>query len=190
MKKQNVRDLIFEAGMNSFHGMGFNACSVQDITSAAGVPKGSFYNHFDSKEALGAEIVDRYRENSKLAVLLADQSVAPGRRLQEYFTALNQRYGKSQFARGCLLGNFGMELSDQSELIREHTAAAFAQWSSELESVVAEAQAAGEMPDELSAAELASFLLNSWEGAVMRAKIDKSRTPLDIFMKFALAPYL
>ncbi|WP_394779317.1 TetR family transcriptional regulator C-terminal domain-containing protein [Undibacterium sp.] len=185
MKKPNVHDLIFDSGMKSFHKKGFNACSVQDITELAGVPKGSFYNHFPSKEVLAAEIVDRYRDNSEAGKILADQSRPPTQRLRDYFASINQRFSKGKFARGCLLGNFGMELADQSELIREHTAAAFENWTTEVAAVVEEAQAVGEMSLEFSARELASFLLNSWEGAMMRAKIDKSGDALDSFMRLA-----
>ncbi|MFZ6644578.1 TetR family transcriptional regulator C-terminal domain-containing protein [Undibacterium sp. TJN25] len=185
MKKPNVHDLIFESGMKSFHKKGFNACSVQDITEVAGVPKGSFYNHFPSKEVLAAEIVDRYRDNSETGKILADQSRPPTQRLRDYFSTINQRFSKGRFVRGCLLGNFGVELADQSEMIREHTVAAFERWTADVAAVVEEAQAAGEMSQEFSAIELAAFLLNSWEGAVMRAKIDKTADSLDTFMRLA-----
>src|SRR5215470_14003251 len=62
--KPNVREQLLDTGLQVLHERGFNATSVQDITEAAGVPKGSFYNHFESKEALGAEVVLRYLESS------------------------------------------------------------------------------------------------------------------------------
>ena len=60
MARRNTRNAILEAGTKPFIERGYNACSVQDITDAAGVPKGSFYNHFKSKEALAAEIPTEY----------------------------------------------------------------------------------------------------------------------------------
>lgn len=60
MAKPNVRERLLDAGVEAFHRRGFNGCGVQEITEAAGVPKGSFYNHFASKEALGAAVLDRY----------------------------------------------------------------------------------------------------------------------------------
>ena len=62
--KPNVREQLLDKGLQVLHERGFNATSVQDITEAAGVPKGSFYNHFESKEDLGAEVVLRYLESS------------------------------------------------------------------------------------------------------------------------------
>ena len=60
MAKPNVKEKLIEAGLKTLLAGGFNGVGVQEITDAAGVPKGSFYNHFDSKETLGAEIVERY----------------------------------------------------------------------------------------------------------------------------------
>ena len=62
MAKANVKEQIVTTSLNLLHSKGFNATSVQDITDAAGVPKGSFYNHFSSKEALGLEVLQRYTE--------------------------------------------------------------------------------------------------------------------------------
>ena len=52
MARHNVREQLLSAGLETLQRRGFNATSVEDITKAAGVPKGSFYNHFESKEAL------------------------------------------------------------------------------------------------------------------------------------------
>jgi TetR/AcrR family transcriptional regulator, transcriptional repressor for nem operon len=60
LPRPSTRNAILEAGMKLFNERGFSACSVQDITDAADVPKGSFYNHFKSKEALAAELVTEY----------------------------------------------------------------------------------------------------------------------------------
>ena len=62
MARRNTRNAILEAGTKLFIERGYNGCSVQDITEAAGVPKGSFYNHFASKEELGSAFVAAYAE--------------------------------------------------------------------------------------------------------------------------------
>src|SRR5262249_24318548 len=63
--RPGLREQLLAAGLATFHERGFNATSVQDITDAAGAPKGSFYNHFESKEALAAEAVRRYAERGR-----------------------------------------------------------------------------------------------------------------------------
>ena len=87
--KPNVRDQLLDTGLQLLHERGFNATSVQDITEAAGVPKGSFYNHFESKEDLGAEVVLRYLESSnETQAVLRDPELSPHARLRKYFEGL------------------------------------------------------------------------------------------------------
>jgi TetR/AcrR family transcriptional repressor of nem operon len=191
MPRPNVRDEILDAGVDTLHRQGFNATSVQDITDAAGVPKGSFYNHFESKEALGAEVVQRFMENRRARLaILRDGGMAPLTRLRKYFEGLNQVLAKSNYSYGCLLGNFGAELSDQSPLIRERLAKAFEEWSKLIANVIAESQAAGDMSKNFSPKTLAGFFLNGWEGALLRARVDKSRAPLDQFLEVSFTKVL
>ena len=77
MARHNVREQIAEAGLKAFLEKGFNACGVRDITEAAGAPTGSFYNHFASKEALGAEIVGRYARDNSRRKDLRDKTLPP-----------------------------------------------------------------------------------------------------------------
>lgn len=191
MNKPKVREKILEAGLAALHGKGFNATSVQDITEAAQVPKGSFYNHFASKEALGAEIVKLYVERSAPASApLADASLAPLARLRGHLeNMVGLASGGEQFY-GCLLGNFSTELSGQSALIRGEVAASLADWTESVRTVIAEAQAAGDVPDAIPAAELAAFIINAWQGAVLRSKAEHSRAPLDLFLKLVFATLL
>ena len=148
MARHNVREQIVEAGLKTLLEKGFNACGVRDITDAARVPTGSFYNHFASKEALGAEIVERYaRENSRRKAL-RDKTLLPLERLRRHFAGLNQMYADLEYGRGCLLGNFSAELADHSPLIRERLAALFDLWTKDIEDAVRDAQADGSDVDQ------------------------------------------
>src|SRR5882724_725231 len=193
MARRNVREQLLSAGLETLHRRGFNATSVQDITEAAGVPKGSFYNHFESKEALGAEAVIKYREASdawNATRVLGDMKAAPLTRLRKYFESLAERALKTESWSGCLLGNFACELSNQSPLIREQVAVAFAEWSDEIALVIGEAQRAGALSKDLPPKALAEFLINSWEGALLRAQVDKDRGPLQLFLKVTFSKIL
>lgn len=66
MSRRSVREEIVNAAVEQFHARGFNAAGVKDITDSAGVPKGSFYNHFVSKEALAVVALERYGESRRL----------------------------------------------------------------------------------------------------------------------------
>jgi len=189
--KPNVRERLLDTGLRVLHERGFNATSVQDITEAAGVPKGSFYNHFESKEDLGAEVVLRYLESSnKTQAVLRDPKFSPYARLRKYFEGLVQVAEKKEFCGGCLLGNFGAELSEQSEMIRVRVSQEFSTWSTMIANVIAEAQAEGQISKDLPASTLAAFVLNGWEGALVRARVDKSKAALEQFVKVTFAKTL
>lgn len=190
MPKPNLRENILTAGLETLHARGFNATSVQDITDAAGVPKGSFYNHFVSKEDLGAAVVGVYAE--KVAVrrrALRDPALAPLARIRSYFEGMIAS-GRPSGGPGCLLGNFGAELSNQSPAIRERVCAAFDDWRHALAQAVAEAQRAGEMPGDGDPDLLASFVIDAWEGAVLRSKVEQSRAPLNAFLDVVFSKIL
>jgi TetR/AcrR family transcriptional regulator, transcriptional repressor for nem operon len=185
-QKTNVRERLLTAAFETLHRNGFNATGVQDITDAAKVPKGSFYNHFESKDALGVEVVEHYAAKSaERRQALVDGPEAPLARLKAYFKSLNQLGPASGFSRGCLLGNFSAELANQSPDIRQALARALADWTKDIARVVAEAQEAGDVGRDLPATTLAAFLLNAWEGAVLRSRVDRSAAPLDAFMRVA-----
>jgi TetR/AcrR family transcriptional repressor of nem operon len=190
MARRNVREQIVEAGMKALLEKGFNGCGVQEITALAGVPKGSFYNHFESKEALGAEIVERYGDRDGRRSALADRSISPLERLRRHFEALTERYVGFDYERGCLLGNFSAELAVQSPLIRGSLAAVFARWTEDLEAAIAEAQATGAIATKLPAGDLASFLLDAYEGALLRARVERSRRSFDIFLTITFTQIL
>lgn len=184
MPKPNVREQLIEAGLKTLYRHGFNGSGVQDITDAAGVPKGSFYNHFKSKEALAAEALERYwQTGAGRRALLSDADVEPVERLRKYFRALAEALVRANFEKGCLIGNFSTEMSGQSDEIRERLAAIYAAWVRSIESCIREAQKADRVRPGQSASAIASFLLNSWEGAVLRAKVERDKSPLDQFDK-------
>jgi TetR/AcrR family transcriptional repressor of nem operon len=187
MPKPNVKEHIVTAGMSLLHNKGFNATSVQDITEAAGVPKGSFYNHFTSKEELGVEVLQRYaRQAGEIGALLGESSPPPREWLRGYFGKLVQSNVASEFNAGCMLGNFSTELSNQSPAIRQTARQSFASMCAMLEEVIAQGQRDGSIASGQPARELANFTADAWQGAVLRAKAEKDRAPLDRFIDMLL----
>ena len=174
------------------HAEGYAATGIQGIVEGADVPKGSFYNHFLSKEAFGAEVIDAYsdRGRDKLRDFLCDPAVAPLARLEAYFDDRIAAFRASNYARGCLLGNFSAEAADHSTLIREHLAEHFGAWSGLFATCIADAQEHGAISDQFPAALLANFLLNSWEGALLRMRVEKSDGPLIEFKEIVFRKLL
>ena len=180
----NVRERLLRAGVLVFSRAGFNGSSVQDITEAAGVPKGSFYNHFDSKECLGAAAIEYFWDETASAALalLDEEGVAPLIRLQRYFERAMADVEAMGFTCGCFIGNMTAELSDHSSVVSEQLSAVFARWTEQVAGCIASAQAAGSIASQANPAQLATFALNAWEGALLRARVTKSRAPLQQFV--------
>lgn len=178
-----TRTNLLQVGVRLLHESGYNATGISDIVTAAGVPKGSFYNHFASKEAFGAEVVDTYFSGNLVSLrsLLQDADIPPLSRLRSYFAERAGRVRALGYERGCLLGNLSLEMADHSPQITERLAESFRLWASLLTDCIAEAQCDGSISGALPAATLAEVLLNSWEGALLRARVTKSHEPFEQF---------
>lgn len=181
MAKANVRDQLLEAGLRTLHAQGFNGSAVQDITQAAGVPKGSFYNHFESKEALALAALELFWANgASRRALLADTSVDPVERLRMHFQKLSAILAKLHYERGCMVGNFSTEMAANRDF-RERLSQMLADWSRAIEPCLEEAKSAGKLKVQVPPNVLASFLVNAWEGAVLRSKVDTDGTAFEHF---------
>jgi TetR/AcrR family transcriptional repressor of nem operon len=186
MPRANVKDQIVAAAVETLHRKGFNGTSVQDITDAAKVPKGSFYNHFESKEELAVAALDHYWQGVLAGLrALSDAKTPAFERLKQYFRHLGERGRTREYRTGCMIGNMSTEMADQSPMVRERLAVVLAAWTRAIESCVREAQADGAMRRDLDARTIAAFLLNSWEGAVMRSKVDRDAASVAAFEEVA-----
>jgi TetR/AcrR family transcriptional repressor of nem operon len=181
MRPTGTRDHLLSTGLKVLHANGFHATGVQDITDAAEVPKGTFYTHFDSKERFGAEVLGRYweRRADRALAILSDESRTPMARLKAYFAGKTQVAGP--FDRGCMIGNFSAELAGDSRLVRDRLAAVLAAWTQMLATTIREAQAQGELRSGIDPEQTAGFLIDAFEGAVLRTKVDRDATALQRF---------
>jgi TetR/AcrR family transcriptional repressor of nem operon len=167
--------------------MGYAATGVKEILDDADVPKGSFYHHFASKEAFVKEVLELYvrREVEHADKVLRDGKGAPLKRLRRYFEELIAIYGPTAKISGCMLGNLSLEMADHSESIQSLLRFSFANWQTGIAGVLQEAIDRGDLARSKKPQELASFLLNSYEGALLRSKADRSSKPLETFLHFA-----
>jgi len=167
--------------MKLFIEHGYHACSVQDITQAAGVPKGSFYNHFKSKEALAAEIVAEYGRGTTDRGILADSKVPALTRLKKHFAALNEYFASCND--GCLVGKFMAQVSDETPQLRDGLVSVLNLWGEQISSTIADGQRQGTIRKDLKADQLAAFLIDAYEGAILRTRVEKSPRALKEFVK-------
>lgn len=183
MKTQATRDKLIQIGAELIAEQGFNATGINAVLSRAGVPKGSFYHYFSSKEDFGLAVIDAFAEHydERLVAILQAPDQPPLARLRRYFDAGRADMHSCDHARGCLIGNLGQELSSRSEAFRARLDQVFRQWERHLVACLEEARAAGEVSESLDVERLAGFILAGWQGAMLRAKTTKSLAPMEAF---------
>jgi TetR/AcrR family transcriptional repressor of nem operon len=183
MSRPSLREDILNAGLKVMFRSGYQGATVRDICEAAGAPHGSFTNHFHSKEAFAQEVLDRYFANTKGYVkeALEDMSLTPRQRLKRYLDVITGVLEDAKWNRGCLIGDFSLETTSESKRLRRRLEAIFQEWRTPFASCIAEAQTSGEIDSTFDPVELAEFLLASWEGAILRMKVERGPAALDRF---------
>ena len=183
----NTRDHLLQVGLRRIHKMGYASTGVKEILDEADVPKGSFYHYFPSKEAFANEVLKLYvrKERERTTKILHDGKAAPLKRLRRYFEEIIAVYGPPASVSGCLLGNLSLEMADHSDSIQSSLRLSFSNWQAAIADVLREAMERGDLSKTNDPKELASFLLNSYEGALIRSKADRSNKPLETFLNFA-----
>ena len=168
MARESKRERILDAGLKVMFRQGFHGSGVRDIVAAASAPQGSFTNHFASKEAFAVEVLDRYFDYVKglVASALDDRSLSPRDRLRRYLDIITERLAAGRYKRGCLIGDFSLETSQGSDVLRERLAVVYREWITPFADCIKEAQKAGEIASDFPPRELAEFLLASWQGAI------------------------
>src|SRR3984957_2803073 len=147
MSRPSHKEKLLTDGLRIVHQRGLGASSVRDIVQAAGVPQGSFTNHFASKEAFGLEILERYydRTRANLAATVRNDTLPPLERLATYIDLLKERLNADDMRNGCLFGNFTAEGSEHSEPIRRRLVEGYAETRDGFAYCLRAAIAAGEV---------------------------------------------
>jgi TetR/AcrR family transcriptional regulator, transcriptional repressor for nem operon len=186
------RAQLIEGGLDLIHREGFARAGVAAITASGGAPKGSFYNHFESKDAFGVAVLDKYFEEvaAELQEALHGTPGTPLDRIRGYFALLRAGSAGEGFARGCLIGNLSAEVSPASPVIRAHLRDLLDQWTAAIAAVIQEAQDAGQARTSIAPATLAALLIDSWQGALLRAKVNRTADSIDAFIEVLLPALL
>jgi TetR/AcrR family transcriptional repressor of nem operon len=168
------------------HQRGYNATGLTEILKAADVPKGSFYHHFSSKEDFAAAALGKYvaHEGEHAATVLSNLKTPPLKRLKRYFRDLVKTYGQEGKIPGCMMGRFSLEMAAENSELRKRISASFASWQRKIAVVVQQAVEQKELPANTDPESMAGFLLNNWQGALVRSQAEKSDSPLETFMHY------
>jgi TetR/AcrR family transcriptional repressor of nem operon len=189
-----IPERLLAAGLDLFLRQGYNGTGIQQITDQAGVPKGSFYNHFESKEVFGAAIVDLYSERSLSSWKrwMRGAPSEPMAAIRHVFAAMFDYHERAGGASGCLIGNLAAEMAPASTLCRKRLLAAQLAWRERLAELIRAAQDVGEVRDDIDPTALSALTWSVWEGALLRMKVEGTVRPLresiEIVLDYVYAP--
>jgi len=188
---KELREKLLDQGVALLMEQGYHGTGLQELVRSVGVPKGSFYNYFPSKEAFSAEVVKHYIEPfiRQLDSHLQRPDVNAETALKAYFNELIEETERRDFKGGCLLGNLIGEIGDTSDLCQLSLREAVRRYRDKLEEGLARAQQEGSFRKDLDAKDMADFLVNVWQGALLRMKIERSVRPLAQFCEMLLDGY-
>ena len=184
--KSLIKENILDIGVGLLNKKGYNGIGIKEVLDEAQIPKGSFYHYFKSKEDFGLQVVKKYSHNT-LAFLrfhLEDNSKSPKERLMQFFDAMQEMYIKKECKEGCLLGNTATELADVNTSFSFLLQNEFIEYENIFERSIQQAKERGEISSNKSAKKIAAFILNSFEGALLRMKVEKSIEPIAILSEF------
>ena len=180
INKQINKERLLTEGVNMLMTQGYHGTGLKQILDSVKIPKGSFYNYFDSKEDFGAEVIQHYIEPfiQRLSAYLQKPDLDALSALQLYLQELIDELEKADYKGGCLLGNMMGEIGDTSEICRDSLQSAVDRYRDLYIQALTRAQQQGHVRNDHSAEKMADLLINAFQGALLRMKIEQSTEPL------------
>ena len=185
MTKDSAKERILAHAAQIIHRKGFNNTGIQEILESARVPKGSFYFYFKSKEDLGLALIDYYAEGlgSRLQTTLGSSEMRHLKRLERFFEETRIRHEQDECKSGCPIGNLTQEMGVLNEAFQARLKKVFSGMKAAIRTCLAQAQVERDIALALDPDATADFILNSWEGALLRMKAEGHTGPLVLFQK-------
>ena len=179
-KKDIIRKQLLEQGIKMFVNQGYHGTGIQEVVDNVGIPKGSFYNYFESKENFGSEVIKAYSEQFKslLSDILAESENNAFNAIRIFFDVLIKRFEEKRCREGCLVGNLAAEISDNSEIGRKTISVCINEWKDIIAEVIRRGQKQKRIRADIKPDKCADFLVNSIEGYVLRMKIESNTKPI------------
>ncbi len=181
----STKQRLLDAGLAMLLKHGYNDLGIQALLAATRTPKGSFYHHFKDKEDFALQVVDQYLVgvHAGLDACLGDQERRPLERVRHFFEMTQEHY-RTEGYMGCLMGGLGQELSGVSESFARKIDGCFAQIAERLASCLDEARQRGDLPPDSNSRCMATLLVDCWEGAALRSRLQRNPAPLNAMLDF------
>lgn len=185
LKHELKADFLLDKGMALLWSKGYNATSVNDIVKAAGIPKGSFYFYFNSKEDFTVQALEKYfnAQVPLMLEILKNQMVSAKQRLIDFYQyRIDTLKNDLNCTMGCMACNLASEMAEHNEAIRKIIASKGELVKDHIAETIEEAQKNEEISNKIKARDLAEFIEDAGKGAMTTMKEMKSAYPIDNLM--------
>ena len=181
----DTRDNILAAGQRVMAAKGFTAVGLNEILASSGVPKGSFYHYFSSKEAYGEALLDSYFDGylAEIDKTLAQPDQTMAERVMNYFADWRDTQSFMDCQGKCLAVKLGAEVADLSEPMRLALKKGTAGITSRLAKALEVGAAENSLSVHGSPEDTAQSLYQLWLGASVMVKIVRNREPFEAALK-------
>lgn len=165
------KERMLRQGMKLLYANGFHGMTVDALLAASGVPKGSFYHHFGSKDAFAQAVLGRYMQSQRdlLERWAERDELSTPDRITGYFHEMVGNFVRSDYQRACLAGKLSTEVSASSDAFREQLDRDLRRWKHRLVAVLERGQQRGDVRTDRDGGDLADSLLALFQGAFVIA---------------------
>ncbi|NOR20309.1 MAG: TetR family transcriptional regulator [Xanthomonadales bacterium] len=194
-KSDHTRQQLLATGSQMMTEHGYHGTGIKQVLDVVGVPKGSFYNFFPSKEAYVASIIYHYGEQVAEEFRAATAGLEGEPALVLLWCSFRNKVRNklnSGESCACLLGAMSSEIGQASPLSREAINSVEKQSVQTIADLVKEAQSQGDLRDDIPAVEIAPVLYNCWQGNLLQYQVTDDSVlllrQLNTFIKTLLTP--
>ncbi len=193
-RSEQTREALIEAGIEHLSVHGYHGTGIKQILDEVGVPKGSFYNFFASKEAFVAELIGHYSQDllAQLAEFMngVGKDLSPVEQLRAIYRYSLERYAINDFKKSCLVGTMASEISSESEMCRVELERSMKQWLGFFSGVFEQGQQQGLIRDDMSPSDMAAVYWAAWEGSLIKMKMSADTQPVKRIMELMIETLL
>lgn len=177
----DTRQHILDCGQRLIAAKGFVGVGLTEILNSAGVPKGSFYHYFASKELYGDALLESYFSGylARMDALFDQQGKTGAERLGLYLQRWIEIQGGEDDSGKCLIVKLAAEVADLSDAMRSTMLKGTADILARLSDCIAAGQGDGSILNPRAPQELALWLYETWLGASLLAKLRRDDSTLD-----------
>ena len=193
-RSEQTREALIQAGIEQLLTTGYHGTGIKQILDVVNVPKGSFYNYFPSKEAFVAELINNYSQqiSQKLSDYISSSPEPPIEKIRSLHQFMLLEFSQKDCKQGCLIGNIAAEMGNTSELCQKAMTTSIQGWQKKLSTLIQAAQENGDIRNDLTASQIAAIFWATWEGSLLRAKLEgdtkAAEQVLDLLLNRLLKP--